>query len=62
MAKDISEERHQELVDEVLEQIKKDALHGDYTVLDELLKFIPLRNLLQALPEEDWKKFPEIKV
>ena len=30
---------------------------GDYTVLDELLHFIPKENLIQALPEEKWEKY-----
>jgi len=55
-------ERKQKLVDEVIEEVKKDLLHGDETVLDELLKFIPVKNLLQALGEEKWKNYPEIKL
>ena len=51
-------ERKQKLADDVLEQIKEDALHGDYIVLDELLKMIPSKNLIQALPEEKWGDYP----
>jgi len=41
----------QELVDKVIEQIKKDIAQGDTTVLDELLKFIPIEYLKGSLPE-----------
>ena len=47
----------QELVDAVIDDLKKSFELGDYTVLDELLHFIPRKNLIQALPEEDWKRF-----
>ena len=38
----LDEERRQELVDEVIKELKKDIDLGDYTVLFELLKFIPI--------------------
>jgi len=61
-AKDKQEDIKQRLADEVLEELKKDMKHGDYTVLDELLKLIPTSNLIQSLPEEQWKKYsPVIK-
>lgn len=56
------EERQQLIVDTVIESLKNDMKHGDYTVLDELLKFIPLTNLVQSLDESVWKKFPEVKL
>jgi hypothetical protein len=49
------------LIDAVIEEIKQDVKDGDLTVLEELLKFIPEANLLQALPEEQWKHYPKIK-
>ena len=42
----------QPLVDEVIEHIKKDIVYGDLTVLDELLKFIPVEYLKGSLPED----------
>ena len=47
----------EKLADDVLEQIKEDAIHGDYEILYELLKMVPLKNLVQALPEERWKNY-----
>ena len=35
----------QELVDEAIEQIKRDVEHGDFTAIEELLKNIPRENL-----------------
>jgi hypothetical protein len=42
----------QPLVDEVIEDIRKQFQEGDITVLDELLKFIPVQYLKGSLPEE----------
>lgn len=62
LAKNEQEERKQKLVDAVIEDLKDSFKHKDYTVLDELLKFIPTKNLIQALPEEQWTNYPvEIK-
>jgi hypothetical protein len=41
----------QPLVDEVIEDIRKQFQEGDITVLDELLKFIPVQYLKGSLPE-----------
>ena len=60
-ARTSQEEDKQKLVDDVLEEIKKDASIGDYTVLDELLKKIPAKTLIQSLPEEEWEKY-KIKI
>jgi len=45
------EEAYQKLVDDVIENIKKDIADGDVTVLEELLKFIPEEYLRGSLPE-----------
>lgn len=57
-AKAEQEERKQKLVDDVIEDLKESLASGDYTVLDELLKFVPVKNLIQALPEEKWTDYP----
>lgn len=51
------EEDKQKLVDDVIDDLKESFNHGDYTVLDDLLKMIPSKNLIQALPEEKWKNY-----
>lgn len=47
----------QKLVDAVIEDLKESFRVGDYTVLEELLFMIPKKNLVQALPEEQWSNF-----
>lgn len=50
----------QQLVDAVIEDLKKGFEKGDYTVLDELLNMLPVKKLVQALPEEDWQVYDEL--
>lgn len=47
----LPEDEDQALVDEVIEDIRKQFQEGDITVLDELLKFIPVKYLKGSLPE-----------
>jgi len=42
----------QELIDEVLFQIKVDIAEGDLTALDEMLKAMPINQLVAYLPEK----------
>jgi hypothetical protein len=42
----------QELIDNVLEQIKNDVNSGDVTAIEELLKRIPIKYLISYLPEK----------
>lgn len=42
----------QELIDEVLFQIKVDIAEGDLTALDEMLKAMPVQQLISYLPEK----------
>ena len=45
------------VVDAVIKDLKANFGLGDYTVLEELLQMIPRKNLVQSLPEEQWKKY-----
>lgn len=54
------QEKYEQLVDEVIDEIKKDIAIGDLTVLDELLRMIPTRNLIHSLGEERWKDYEGI--
>ena len=40
------------LIDQVLDQIVQDVAAGDLTAIQELLKFVPIKNLQAYLPEE----------
>lgn len=51
------EKLKKKLVDQLGEQIKQDAINGDIEVLDELLYYIPVFNLIQGLDEDKWKKY-----
>jgi len=50
----------QELINDVIDRIKFDLLNGDETAIDELLNFIPNKNLIYFLPERDWKKYQSL--
>jgi hypothetical protein len=43
----------QELIDAVLEQISRDAEVGDYTAIEELLRYCPESRLRAYLPIAD---------
>jgi hypothetical protein len=46
------EKPSQELIDEVIEQIKKDIGEGDTTALDVMLNALPVQTLMGYLPEK----------
>lgn len=50
-------EEKQVVIDAVIEQLKEDIKQGDFTVLDELLGFVPTKRLICSLPEELWVKY-----
>lgn len=41
----------QELIDQVLEQISRDAEVGDYTAIEELIRYCPESRLRAYLPQ-----------
>ena len=44
--------KHQELLNAVIEQIKIDVLGEDMTAVEELLRELPVEKLIGFLPEE----------
>lgn len=50
-----------DLIETVLQQIVMDVHCGDSEAIEELLKFLPVENLIAYLPEEDWKKFKHLR-
>jgi len=42
---------NQDLIDLVLKQIEEDAGNQDFTAIEELLKYVPEKNLIAYLPE-----------
>ena len=51
----------EDLIDNVLEQIKVDVHCNDYTAVKELLGFIAIENLINYLPEDEWKQFKHLR-
>ena len=51
----------QDLIEIVVLQIRQDVHCGDYEALEELLGFMPNVNLIEYLPEEDWKQFKHLR-
>lgn len=45
------------LVDEVIDNLKKDFAQGDYTVLEEILLKVPREILIHSLHESEWYKY-----
>jgi hypothetical protein len=52
----------QKLIDSVIEKLKQDFAEQDYTVLEELLNLIPVENLIESLPEDQWKEYKDLLV
>lgn len=50
-----------DLIETVIEQIKLDVHCGDYTALEVFLNGVPIDNIINYLPEEDWKQFKHLR-
>jgi hypothetical protein len=51
----------QDLIETVLNQIRQDVHCGDYTALEVFLNGVGINNLINYLPEEDWKQFKHLR-
>lgn len=51
----------QDLIEKVVEQIKEDVHCGYYESLEGLLRLIASEDLIEYLPEEDWKPFKHLR-
>ncbi len=51
----------EDLIEKVVEQIKEDVHCGYYESLEGLLEFLSIDNLIEYLPEEDWKPFKHLR-
>lgn len=56
---DISPELQERLFTAVLEQISTDVSNGEVGAIEELLRYTPIKDLIEFLPEEDWSKFKQ---
>lgn len=57
---DSQEQLEGELIDDVIFKIREDLAYQDVSAIFELLRFCPTENLIQFLPEEQWKKFGKL--
>lgn len=51
----------EKLIEKVYEQIVLDVHCGEVEAIEELLSFLPVVNLIEYLPEEDWKQFKNLR-
>lgn len=51
-----------ELVDEVTDSLLKDIALGDLSILDELLRKLPIKILIESLDENNWKKYKDFLI
>jgi hypothetical protein len=51
----------QDLIETVYKQIELDVHCGEVEAIEELLTFLPIENLIEYLPEEDWKPFKHLR-
>ena len=51
----------QDLIETVMEQLKIDIHCGEVEAIEELISFLPNVNLIEYLPEEDWKQFKHLR-
>ena len=62
MTNEQAKEKRQQLIEEVVEQIKKDLANGDVEAVEELLSFCPTKFLVGYLSEEEWGKYFELEL
>ena len=55
------QELKQQLIEEVVKNIKYSLDMGWEEAIEELLSFTPVENLIAYLPEESWEKYKSIK-
>lgn len=53
-------ELKQQLIEEVVKDIKYSLEMGWQEAIEELLSFTPVENLIGYLPEESWKKYKSL--
>ena len=51
----------QDLIEIVIDQLRLDVRCGELEAIEELLGFLPIVNLIEYLPEEDWKQFKHLR-
>jgi hypothetical protein len=60
MIKMAFEDLFNELIEDVVDQIDRDVVHKDVEALEELLRFCPIENLINYLPEEKYEQYKKL--
>jgi hypothetical protein len=55
-----NEQLFNELIEDVVDQIDSDIVHKDVEALEELLRFCPIENLINYLPEEKHEQYKKL--
>ncbi len=54
------EDLFNELIEDVVDQIDSDIVNRDVEALEELLRFCPIENLINYLPEEKHEQYKKL--
>jgi len=60
MKKMAFEDLFNELIEDVVDQIDSDIVNRDVEALEELLRFCPIENLINYLPEEKHEQYKKL--
>jgi hypothetical protein len=60
MIKMAFEDLFNELIEDVVDQIDNDIVNRDVEALEELLRFCPIENLINYLPEEKHEQYKKL--
>ncbi len=55
-----NEQLFNELIEDVVDQIDNDIVNRDVEALEELLRFCPIENLINYLPEEKHEQYKKL--
>jgi hypothetical protein len=60
MIKMAFEDLFNELIEDVVDEIDRDIVHKEVEALEELLRFCPIENLINYLPEEKHEQYKKL--
>jgi hypothetical protein len=55
-----NEQLFNELIEKVVDEIDRDIVHKEVEALEELLRFCPIENLINYLPEEKHEQYKKL--
>ena len=55
-----NEQLFNELIEDVVDEIDRDIVHKEVEALEELLRFCPIENLINYLPEEKHEQYKKL--